>query len=183
MSSRHNRVRVIYRRSRNGALRSLTPPLHCSLASCLLACVLAPRRPLVPMQLFERFQYSRSSHVEEFWLCADRSHAVRRHRTCLVLSCLVLSCLVLKPQGDGGIPQGNRLASMKGNTNRTRPSCLQIVILQSGFWPTVVSLILLSLLAAVLELAHPLFLRHILDHVLLSDDLTESQQVRQLNLA
>ena len=44
------------------------------------------------------------------------------------------------------------------------------------------SLILLSLLAAVLELAHPLFLRHILDHVLLSDELTESQQVRQLNL-
>ena len=50
------------------------------------------------------------------------------------------------------------------------------------FWPTVVLLIVLSLVAAVLELAHPLFLRYILDNVLLSENLTTASRVRQLNL-
>ncbi len=50
------------------------------------------------------------------------------------------------------------------------------------FWPTVVLLVVLSLVAAVLELAHPLFLRHILDNVLLSENVTTASRVRQLNL-
>ncbi|MCA9218534.1 MAG: ABC transporter ATP-binding protein, partial [Planctomycetales bacterium] len=50
------------------------------------------------------------------------------------------------------------------------------------FWPTVVLLVVLSLLSAVLELAHPLFLRHILDNVLLSDTLATAERIHQLHL-
>ena len=51
------------------------------------------------------------------------------------------------------------------------------------FWPTVVLLIILSLLVAGLELVHPLFLKYILDSVLLDDGLTLSAKIVRLNKA
>ena len=51
------------------------------------------------------------------------------------------------------------------------------------YWPTAIMLIVLSLSAAVLEMTHPLFLRYILDEVLLDDTIARQRRWTMLNLA
>lgn len=50
------------------------------------------------------------------------------------------------------------------------------------FWPTVIVLIALSLIGALLEVIHPLFMKYILDSILLSADASHSEKLRQLNI-
>ena len=50
------------------------------------------------------------------------------------------------------------------------------------YWPTALLLIVLSLLAAVLDMTHPLFMRFILDRVLLAEGASEAVRLRQLHL-
>ena len=51
------------------------------------------------------------------------------------------------------------------------------------YWPTAVLLIVLALVSATLEMVHPLFLKFILDRVLLDSTLSAAERVRLLNLA
>ncbi len=51
------------------------------------------------------------------------------------------------------------------------------------YWPTATLLIVLSLLVAAFELTHPLFLRYILDHVLLDTSLPRPRRWLMLNAA
>ena len=53
----------------------------------------------------------------------------------------------------------------------------------SQYWLEATALIVFSLLVAVLEMAHPLFLRFILDDVLLEPEYTKPQRLRLLHLA
>ena len=50
------------------------------------------------------------------------------------------------------------------------------------FWPTVIVLVVLSLIGALVELAHPLFLSHILDSILLSDEISRTEKLQQLHV-
>ena len=51
------------------------------------------------------------------------------------------------------------------------------------YWPSAVVLMVLSLFMAILEMVHPLFLRFVLDDVLLSDQLSSDQQLSRLHVA
>jgi len=50
------------------------------------------------------------------------------------------------------------------------------------YWPTTLLLIVLSLLVAALEMTHPLFMRFILDRVLLAEGASETVRLRHLHL-
>ena len=70
----------------------------------------------------------------------------------------------------------------RSKKDRRRHYLRNYVIWLWRFWPTAVLLIVLSLVVAGLELIHPLFLRYVLDQVLLSDSLSAAEKFRQLNL-